>query len=201
MTLGPGYFDEQYAASPDPWGFDTRWYEQRKRALTLAALPSWRYAHAFEPGCSLGVLTADLAARCDRLLATDTSERAVALARARLAGHPGVRVERLAVPHEWPETGPFDLIVLSEIGYYLDDADLSGLVGRTAASLTADGVVLACHWRHSVADYPVPGDAVHERLRSHPGLAVLASHVEADFLLDVLVVPPVVSVAAREGLA
>ncbi len=200
MSLGHGYFDEHYARSADPWSFDTRWYEQRKRALTLAALPSPRYADAFEPGCSVGVLTADLAARCDRLLASDISEAAVGLARTRLAGHPGVRVERLAVPREWPDGRRFDLVVVSEVGYYLDHADLSLLVERTVASLTPGGVVLACHWRHPVADYPLPGDAVHDRLRGHPGLTVLAAHSEADFLLDILVAPPAVSVAAREGL-
>ncbi|MFE7421819.1 hypothetical protein [Rhodococcus sp. NPDC057529] len=63
--MGPSYFDAMYAASPDPWGFGDRWYEQRKYALTLAALPRPRYRRAFEPGCSIGILTAALAHRCD----------------------------------------------------------------------------------------------------------------------------------------
>ena len=39
MTLPGDYFDGVYAAGPDPWGFTDRWYEERKRAVTLAALP------------------------------------------------------------------------------------------------------------------------------------------------------------------
>ena len=54
MTLGPDYFERVYAASPDPWGFTTRWYEERKYALSLAMLPRRHYADAFEPGCSIG---------------------------------------------------------------------------------------------------------------------------------------------------
>ncbi len=32
-----GYFEAQYATDPDPWGFETAWYERRKYALTMAA--------------------------------------------------------------------------------------------------------------------------------------------------------------------
>lgn len=55
-----------YAASDDPWGFDDRWYERRKYALTLAILTRPTYTCAFEPGCANGALTELLQARCDR---------------------------------------------------------------------------------------------------------------------------------------
>ena len=71
MTLGPGYFDAMYAAAPDPWSLRTRWYEARKYAISIAMLPRQRYRDAFEPGCSVGVLTGMLAPRCDRLLSCD----------------------------------------------------------------------------------------------------------------------------------
>ena len=51
-TLGAGYFDGMYAAAADPWGFEERWYERRKYAISLAMLPRERYRAAFEPGCS-----------------------------------------------------------------------------------------------------------------------------------------------------
>ena len=71
MTVGTEYFDGMYAASPDPWGFESRWYERRKYAVTMALLPAERYRDAFEPGCSIGVMTGLLAGRCDRLLSCD----------------------------------------------------------------------------------------------------------------------------------
>ena len=110
-----------------------------------------------------------------------------------------MRFEQLRVPAQWP-SGTFDLVVLSEIGYYCGSADLSRLIELAAASLSADGVLLACHWSHPVTDYPLSGDEVHDRLRRESGLAPLAEHREADFRLDVLVRPPAVSVARREGL-
>ena len=58
MTLQPDYFDSMYELSPDPWGFESRWYEARKYAISLAVLPAERYGDAFEPGCSIGVLDA-----------------------------------------------------------------------------------------------------------------------------------------------
>ena len=57
MTLSPSYFDDMYAANRDPWSLASRWYEQRKYAVTLACLTRPRYRRAFEPGCSIGVLT------------------------------------------------------------------------------------------------------------------------------------------------
>ncbi|MEV4619114.1 SAM-dependent methyltransferase [Asanoa sp. NPDC049573] len=202
MTLPAGYFDEMYAAEPDPWGFTTRWYEQRKYALTMAALPRPRYPSAFEPGCSIGVLTALLAERCDALLSTDIATDAVAATRERVRDRTHVTVEQRRVPDEWPPGG-FDLIVLSEIAYYLGDDDLDLLLARAEAALTPGGDLVAVHWRRRIDDYPQPGDEVHRRLAyDRPELAVLARHEEADFRLDVYTkVPPAPrSVAQREGL-
>ena len=63
-SFGRSYFDDMYSDNPDPWGFESRWYEQRKYALTIAALPEPLYRSGFEPGCSVGVLTSLLAPRC-----------------------------------------------------------------------------------------------------------------------------------------
>jgi hypothetical protein len=47
VTLGACYFDALYQAAADPWGFEERWYEQRKYAISLAQLPAGRYRSAF----------------------------------------------------------------------------------------------------------------------------------------------------------
>ncbi|MGI5232016.1 class I SAM-dependent DNA methyltransferase [Actinoallomurus sp. CA-142502] len=195
MTLGPEYFERVYAASSDPWGFTSRWYEERKYALSLAMLPRRHYEDAFEPGCSIGVLTAMLAPRCDRLLSCDVSPEAVRQARERA---PGARVERRTLPQDWPD-GTFDLIVFSEFLYYLGTADLGRVLDLATKSLKPDGTLLAVHWRHPVADYPQSGDAVHAALAA-TGLARLAEHREADFVAEVYVNGEPVSVAAAEGL-
>ncbi len=200
-SLPAGYFDALYATTPDPWGFRTRWYEQRKYACALAALPQERYRRGYEPGCSIGVFTAQLAARCDRLLATDVAEAPLRTARDRLAGSAHVEVEHRGVPDDWP-SGRFDLLVISELGYYLDAVDLRRLWVAATDALEPGGTLLAVHWRHPVADYPQTGDAVHDALAAQPGLGRLVEHVEEDFRLDVyLRTPPTVrSVAAQTGL-
>ncbi|WP_418276585.1 PIG-L family deacetylase [Isoptericola jiangsuensis] len=196
-SLGRDFFDRFYAGRHDPWGFESRWYEARKRAVLLAALPRERFRRGLELGCSTGVLTEALAARCERLTGVDVADAPLAAARERLGDE--VDLLRLDAPREWPD-GTFDLVVLSEVLYYLDDADLDRTLTRVIGSLTPDGVVVACHWRHDVPEYPRGGDDVHRVLRARPGLAVQVRHEEEDFLLDVLTRPPVISVARAEGL-
>jgi len=161
MTIRTEYFNELYAANDDPWSFTTRWYERRKRSLTVAALPHPRYERAFEIGCSIGNLTAELADRCGSLLAVDAAAAAVATARIRLASVRHVEVAVMSVPVEWP-AGTFDLIVMSEIAYYFDESDLAALLGVAVDSLSPAGVLVACHWRHPVAHHPLDGNRVHE---------------------------------------
>ncbi|MEP7762336.1 bifunctional PIG-L family deacetylase/class I SAM-dependent methyltransferase [Sanguibacter sp. 25GB23B1] len=197
-TLPQSFFDDFYSGRSDPWGFETRWYEERKRAVTLASLPRQRFTSGLEIGCSTGVLTAELVGRCDALVAVDIAAAPLEAARDRVGDR--ATFLQLATPHEWP-AGRFDLVVLSEVGYYYGSDDLDALLDRVVGSLTADGVVVACHWRHPVAEYPSSGDAVHAAIAARSDLARLARHDEADFLLDVLVRPPAVSVAARAGLA
>jgi len=184
MSLDQGYFDGMYAASADPWGFASRWYEARKYALSLALLPRERYGHAFEPGCSIGVLTELLAPRCDQLLACDVAAAAVDSAARRTASLGNVRVGRMDILRDWPP-GKFDLIVFSEVLYYYAGEDLNRVLDRAAAALRPDGNLLAVHWRHPVADYPRSGDEVHLILAGHPGLARLVEHREPDFVAEV----------------
>jgi SAM-dependent methyltransferase len=202
VTMEPGYFDDMYAASPDPWGFQSRWYERRKYAVTLALLPAERYRAGFEPGCSIGVLTSQLAGRCDRLLACDGAAAAVAAATRRNAAHGHVRVERRALPQEWPD-GSFDLIVFSEMLYYFSDADLGRVLDRAAGALAPGGTLIAVHWRHPVAEYPRTGDDAHAALGRQPGLARLAACADPDFIAEVFLRSdgPPASVAQAGGLA
>jgi SAM-dependent methyltransferase len=202
MTTPITYFAEMYEQNPDPWSFETRWYDARKHALTADALPRRRYSSAFEPGCSTGMLTARLAPRCDRLLAVDAVPAAVAAAAARVADRPGVTVRAARMPQDWPDES-FDLVVLSELGYYFDDADLAGLLSRLTASLEAGGDLVAVHWRWPVAEHARTGDEVHAALAATPGLTRTARHEEDDFVLEVFArtPPPAQSVAQREGLA
>ncbi|GAA3882772.1 hypothetical protein GCM10022381_26280 [Leifsonia kafniensis] len=198
-SLGESFFDDFYRGKSDPWGFESRWYESRKRAITIAALPDPRYENALEIGCSTGKLSELLAARCDRLVAVDIAQQPLDVARERLRERGNVDLRRLQIPDEWPE-GTFDLIVLSEVGYYWSRADLSRALDRTLAALRPNGVLMCCHWRHDVAEYPLTGDDVHREVNALLGLERLVSHVEEDFILEVFATSPAQSVARRTGL-
>ncbi len=193
----PPYVAQMYAAAEDPWRISEGHYEHRKRQILLSCLPEPRYAHAFEPGCANGELSVLLAGRCDRLLAADLAEPAVRRTAARLVGWPGATASRLAVPAQWPEQR-FDLVVLSEFGYYLSWPDWQAVVARTAQSLTGNWTVLACHWRPDFDERLVATDALHDELANRlPGRQVLRLQDE-DFRLDVFSGRQD-SVAGREG--
>lgn len=196
------HFDALFQRDADPWRYRTSWYEARKRALMLASLPQQRYARAFEPACANGELSAELATRCDELLCVDGSVGAAAHARERLAGWAHVQVRQAVMPDDWPE-GRFDLVVLSEFGYYLEDHALSAVIDAAAEALTPGGTLLACHWRHPEGDYFRSGDAVHRAMRGvltvGHRLTRLAAHEEDDFLIDIWS-NDARSVARREGL-
>lgn len=177
------YFAPKYAADPDPWGFASRWYEARKYALTVAALPRPRYARGFEPGCSIGVLTRQLAARCDALLACDLVPEVAARTGEQLRDLPHVAVHALAIPEQWPD-GRFDLIVLSEVAYYLTEIGIAQLLARIDDCLEPGGHVVAVHWTGET-DYPIRGDALHEQLDRHRGWQRLAYHRDTSFVLSV----------------
>jgi len=177
------YFDGMWGLGDDPWDHGTRWYEARKYGLTVAALPRASYRRGFEPGCGAGFLTMRLAARVQHLVAMERSPRGADATRRRCATMANVDVRLGQVPASWP-AGAFELIVLSEVLYYLDDADLDEVLARTADSLEAGGHVVAVHYRPLVAQHARTGDEVHARLR-HCWPDPLVAHREADFVLEV----------------
>lgn len=191
-----------YSQSGDPWELGTRWYEQRKYAITLAMLPKERYAHAFEPGCSVGVLTALLTQRCARVTATDVAAAALANAERRLSDsgcRDQVTLLRQSVDEPWP-SDPFDLLVLSEIGYYLAAEALRDLLDRECPRLAVGATVIAAHWRHPVEDYLMSGDQVNEVVAATTGLHLIGSYRDSDVAIDVFDNADDASVAARTGV-
>lgn len=200
--LGSEYFDDLYSRRDDPWRLGSRWYERRKRALTMASLPHEDLGRVLELGCSLGHLTCDLAARAQEVVALDVAEHAVRSAQERLdAAGFGDRADvRVGSALDPLPAGPFDTVVVSEVGYYLSRSDLADLAVRIREVLSPAGCVVTCHWRHEVPEYPLTGDDARLIIARELGLTRIVEHVEDDFVLDVLALDPR-SVAAHEGLA
>jgi SAM-dependent methyltransferase len=200
--LPDDYFYQMYSQSEDPWDLGERWYEQRKYAITLALLPRRNYRHAFEPGCSVGVLTEHLTERCARVTATDVVAAALASARHRLVASgrlDQVTLLQQSVDESWP-AGPFDLLVLSEVGYYLAPEVLREVLDRECARLARGATVLAAHWRHPVDDYLMTGDQVNEIVGETAGLHPVGGYRDDDVVIDVFDTADGASVAARTGV-
>jgi trans-aconitate methyltransferase len=180
--MADAYFERMYDGADDPWGFDTRWYERRKYALTLAALPNERYARVFEPGCSFGALSERLASRCDALVASELIPAVADRARERLARFDHVQVVTAPIPEYWPE-GEFDLVLLSEVLYYLNEAGARELWKHVEESTREGAHLIAVHYR-GATNYPVSGDRAHDWLRSRARLRSIGRYEEASFLLE-----------------
>jgi hypothetical protein len=183
-SLPQDHFDVLYQDSADPWQLRSAWYERRKYAVTLAALPRDHYRHGLEPGCAIGELTRLIADRCDQVLAFDFAEAAVREARASVGSRTNVRVERRSLPGELPE-GSYDLIVVSEVLYYLSAPDLASSVDGLVARLEDEGDLVAVHHRAADRCYGYDGFNVHAVLAARPELREIVSYDDADFALRV----------------
>jgi predicted TPR repeat methyltransferase len=155
-SIPSAYFEALYEGGRDPWQFATSAYEREKYAATLAAIGPARIGRVWEVGCSIGVFTQVLAPICDSLLAVDVADSALAQARVRCARLPQVTLERMRIPDGWPD-GRFDLIVFSEILYYLVPADIRAAAWRSLLSLAPGGRIVLVHWTGET-DYPCTGD-------------------------------------------
>jgi len=184
LSRPPEYFERLYAANPDPWDFETSAYEQEKYAATMAALGGRRFGNALEIGCSIGVLTALLAACCDRLLAVDVVDKAIAKAQARCAGFAHVTFENRRLPRDWPD-GAFDLIVLSEVLYFLSAEDIDLCAARAVGSLAAGGYALLVNYTEAI-DEPCGGDAAAERFIGASRLAPVRHARREKYRIDLL---------------
>jgi LmbE family N-acetylglucosaminyl deacetylase/precorrin-6B methylase 2 len=176
-------FRELYAAHADPWHTEDSWYERRKRAVLLATLPRERYRHVVEPACGVGALTAQLATRAGKVHAFDAVPKAAETTRRR--GLPGVTVARSMLPEGFPDE-PADLVVLSEILYYLSDEDLRKTVDNAITGLMPGGDLVLVHWRPWAPEATRDAAEAHELVAGRPELTTLVEHRDEEFLLHVL---------------
>lgn len=199
--MGSEGFDEMYASGDDPWQHEDSWYEARKRALALAALPSEQLGRVLELGPATGLLTVELARRAAAVVSVEVSAEALVRARRRvsLAGLTD-RVEwrHGRVPQTWPE-GRFDTVVVSEVAYFLTRDEWATTLRAITGALLPDGVLALVHWAHPLDDCPLDTETAHEMAVRITGLRTVVDHIEPDFVLRVLRPHGLPSVAAAEG--
>jgi predicted TPR repeat methyltransferase len=182
-TTSQVFFNSMYQRNPDPWNFASSPYELGRYAHIIEALRGRRYNSAFEPGCSIGVLTEELASICDIVEATDIAQIAVDRARHRCSSLANVHIECGALPDNIP-TGKFDLIVFSEIGYYFSEFQLQSLINRLITHMDPCGTFLAAHWLGSSSDHLLSGDQVHQLIMDAERLNLVHSERHENLRLD-----------------
>jgi SAM-dependent methyltransferase len=193
-TTSRDFFEHMYRTSRDPWSFASSEYEQKRYARILEFVPPDCFGNVFEPGCSIGELTVGLADRCGHVTAIDIAETAVESARERCQLLDNVDVLQGSLADDIPG-GPFDLVVLSEIGYYFTEPELIGLGQRLASRIEPSGQLVAVHWTGVSADHVLSGNRVHQVLGEHLPMEHLYHEAQSwddrdGFVLDIWRKPP-----------
>jgi SAM-dependent methyltransferase len=186
ISFTPDYFERLYSKEVDPWRFATSNYERLKYAATLSALEGRQIDGAFEVGCSIGIFTKALARRCGSLVSVDVSETALTAARRNCANLDNVTIQPMQIPHEWPVKS-FDLILLSEVLYFLGPDDIRLTARKSINSLTQNGLVMLVNWIGET-DYPCGGDEAADIFltESAETLRLLLQRREENYRLDLV---------------
>lgn len=183
--------EKLYTRKEDPWDYANDPYELEKYGRTIAALPRERYESGLEIGCSEGIFTTMAAPRVERLLGVDVSATAVERARARCAHLPRLRFRQFDFIHEDLDER-FDVIICSEVLYYIPPGKRLDVARKIASWLKPDGDLVLVHtWRIYTRDWDdIYGDGGAERLHqmfSHVlGMPMVVETATSDYQIKVL---------------
>lgn len=181
-TYDGHFFERLYETQDDPWHFRDSAYEREKYQATVSSLPTRRYRQCLELGCSIGELTRLLAEKCDAIVALDISQTALAQAKETCEGL-SVDFRRAALP-EGDLGHDHDLVVASEILYYLDSDQLKTLAARLSNKVRPHAVCVTVHWT-GATDYPLSGDAATCQFAQYAALEDIAHQRYRHYRLDV----------------
>ncbi|MBX5126449.1 glycosyltransferase [Rhizobium lentis] len=170
---------EQIFEHPDPWNYVSV-YEQVKYEQALNLIPQG-IEKALELACAEGIFTEKLAKKVDRLTATDISQRAIDRATERCRGHDNVELRVLDfVRSDLPSEQ--DLVVCSEVLYYMKDEQMLAAVCRKMAAAVKPGGCLITAHAHLRRDeprrtgfdwgHPFGVETIRQVLAAQPGLAL-----------------------------
>lgn len=185
-----GQWDDIFAEA-DPWRYESA-YEQRKYHYTLDLVPP-KVDKALELACAEGLFTAKLAPRVGALVAADISPRALARAAQRCASHRNVEYRQIDLVRD-PFPGGQDLILASEVLYYLGGTEELDRIARKLRDALAPGGVLVMANHFLVRDdksttgfdwdQAYGGKVIHERFCLSGGLRLEQSIVTELYRVD-----------------
>ncbi len=180
MPEGREQLEALFERQADPWGY-TNEYEQTKYSQTLELIPEGPIEDVLEIACAAGHFTTQLAPRAKRLVAVDISERALRRAAERCSEHDNVTYEQFDLSKD-PIPGKFDVIVCSEVLYYLGRrSKLEAVACVLAKGLKPGGRLVMAHANLTADDPESPGydwgynfgaKVIGETFAATPGLSL-----------------------------
>ncbi len=174
--MRPGFFDHFFDEG-DPFGFDRNPEERLKFARTLEVCGNGPWGRVLELGCAVGTFTEVLADNASDVLAIDVSQAAVDQVARRLQDKPNVRTRAMDIPAEFPDE-TFDLVVASDVLYYLSVDELRRCAAAIESSLSDGGAFVAVHYVPRMGSV-LNGDEAHDLLAAQTTLQhVLAERTE-----------------------
>lgn len=148
------YFESLFAAGADPWKYRSD-YERLKYTQTLNLVPAGT-GRALELACAEGDFTVALATRAAEVVAADISALALARTAERCAHLPNISYRRLDLASD-PLPGGFDVIVCSEVLYFVGQDRLPEVVKKLAEALAPGGRLILAHANLLVDGSDEPG--------------------------------------------
>jgi SAM-dependent methyltransferase len=158
-------FERKFRADIDPWDYKHSPFERFKRRIILNVCGPQKHGRVLELGCAIGETTRTLARVSLRLLAVDAAPTALVEARRQVLGKKNVTVRFAKLPFQMPR-GPYDLIIASEIAYYLPQHQLKSLARRIRSALAPGGLVVVVDSKKPFGDASQLPTLAHRQLRS-----------------------------------
>lgn len=158
------HFEALYAASDDPWHYESAAMERHKRVVIGRLLGPGRHPRGIEIGCGPGVATRQLAAHFLHLTAVDGARGALAHAARRTAHLDNVSLVHgrlpLALPH-----GCMDAAIASEVLYYLAEAERRATIAGLRAALRPGGRLVVVNTTGRYHDMTCDGARIRREVR------------------------------------
>ncbi|MEF2072208.1 class I SAM-dependent methyltransferase [Consotaella aegiceratis] len=173
-AIDPAGFEAKFRQNADPWNYAGSRFEAFKRGVLLQACGAGQRGRVLELACANGVTTMALRTRVLRIVGIDASPTAIEAARHRTHDCDRIRVEVGLLPHDMPR-GPFDLIVVSELLYYLPERNLFQTLARLRTATAPGGRVVLLHHLLNFDDAAFRPWLAHAAARSILGEAMSLS--------------------------
>lgn len=127
-------YDLAYRLRNDLFEIEGSEYEQHKLNRLIGVIRQRRYKTVLDVGCGIGILAEKISPFCQQIIGIDFSPKAISLAEKRCKNLENVSfLERDIRTFDFQ--GDYDLVIFSEVLYYLEDRFIERIVHRLKKNL------------------------------------------------------------------